>query len=225
MEASRLPREADVAPIDEDPTAARPSVGWSPADPAPLGLCAFALTTFVLSMINTGLVGGGVATASGVVIGLSLAYGGIAQLIAGIWEFRTGNTFGSTTFCSFGAFWISFYILLHIGAADIPKNELFSAVGLYLWAWAIFTLLLLVAALRTTGAVVVVLLLLLVTFILLAIGNSALAGTTSLTNSTIKIGGWVGLATAIAAWYTGMAGVVNSTWGRAVMPVVPLAGR
>ncbi|MFZ0092135.1 MAG: acetate uptake transporter [Solirubrobacteraceae bacterium] len=225
MEANRLPREADVAPLDEDPTSNRPTIGWAPADPGPLGLAAFALTTFVLSMINTGLVGGGVATAAGVVIGLAFAYGGVAQFAAGLWEFRTGNTFGATAFCSFGAFWVSFYILLHIGASVIPKTELFSSVGLYLWAWGIFTAYMFVASLRTTGAVALVFLLLAITFIILGIGNSALSGTHSLTNSTIKIGGWVGLATALAAWYASMAGVVNSTWGRPIMPVIPLAGR
>jgi hypothetical protein len=219
MAATDMPREADLRPAEADPTAGR---GWTPADPGPLGLTAFATTTFVLSMINTGLVGGGVATASGIVIGLALAYGGIAQFAAGLWEFRTGNTFGATAFCSFGAFWISFYILLHVGASAIPKTELFSAVGLYLWAWGIFTAYMFVASLRTTGAVALVFLLLAITFIVLGIGNSALAGTHSLTNGTVKLGGWIGLATAIVAWYASFAGVLNGTWGRTVLPVFPL---
>jgi uncharacterized protein len=224
MAATNMPREADVRPAAEaDPTTGARGM-WTPADPGPLGLTAFATTTFVLSMINADLVGGGVATASGVVIGLALAYGGIAQFAAGLWEFRTGNTFGATAFCSFGAFWISFYILLHIGASAIPKSELFSAVGLYLWAWGIFTAYMFVASLRTTGAIALVFLLLTITFIVLGIGNSALSGTHSLTNGTIKLGGWLGLATAAAAWYASMAGVVNATWGRAVMPVFPLHG-
>lgn len=221
MAATNMPREADVRPAQMEETGGR-MAGWSPADPGPLGLTGFATTTFVLSMINAGLVGGGVATASGVVIGLALAYGGIAQFVAGLWEFRTGNTFGATAFCSYGAFWISFYILLHIGASAIPKNELFSAVGLYLWAWGIFTAYMFVASLRTTGAIALVFLLLAVTFIVLGIGNSALAGGTALTNGTVKLGGWIGLVTAAAAWYASMAGVVNSTWGRTVMPVFPL---
>jgi uncharacterized protein len=222
MASTNMPREADVRPAVEDPTSGRVGL-WTPADPGPLGLTAFATTTFVLSMINTGLVGGGVATASGIVIGLALAYGGIAQFAAGLWEFRTGNTFGATAFCSFGAFWISFYILLHIGASAIPKTELFSAVGLYLWAWGIFTAYMFVASLRTTGAVAAVFLLLAITFIVLGIGNSALAGTRSLTNSTVKLGGWIGLATAIVAWYASFAGVLNNTWGRTVLPVFPLS--
>jgi hypothetical protein len=221
MAATNMPREADVRPAAEDPTAGR-TAGWTPADPGPLGLTAFATTTFVLSMINTGLVGGGVLTASGVVIGLALAYGGIAQFTAGLWEFRTGNTFGATAFCSYGAFWISFYILLHIGASAIPKNELGSAVGLYLWAWGIFTVYMFVASLRTTGAIALVLLLLAITFIVLGIGNSALAGTTNTTNGTIKLGGWIGLGAAVAAWYASFAGVINATFGRTILPVFPL---
>ncbi len=219
MAATNLPREADVRPA-EDATAAR--VGWSPADPGPLGLAAFATTTFILSMINANLVGGGVATASGIVGGMALAYGGIAQFAAGLWEFRTGNTFGATAFCSFGMFWVSFWFLLRFGAATIPVNNLFSAIGLYLWAWGIFTAYMFVASLRTTGAVAAVFLLLAITFIVLGIGNSALSGTHSVTNGTIKLGGWIGLATAVVAWYASFAGVTNSTFGRTVFPVFPL---
>ena len=144
--------EGSSAPGDETapaPTATTPAV----ADPAPLGLAAFATTTFILSMINANLVGGGVATAAGIVAGMALAYGGIAQFTAGLWEFRNGNTFGATAFCSFGMFWVSFYLLLHVTASALPKTEIFSAIGLYLWAWAIFTAYMTVASLRTTGAV------------------------------------------------------------------------
>jgi succinate-acetate transporter protein len=221
MEASRLPREADLAPAAEE--AAAKSTGWVPADPGPLGLAGFALTTFVLSMINANLVGGGVLTAAGIVAPLALAYGGIAQFAAGLWEFRTGNTFGAAAFCSYGAFWISFYVLLHVTVGALPRSEIFSSVGLYLWAWGIFTTYMFVASLRTTGAVALVFLLLAITFIVLGIGNSALAGTLHTTNGTIKLGGWLGLATAVAAWYASFAGVLNSTFGRVVLPVFPLS--
>ena len=200
MEAANIGgREADLAPA-ADPTGGR-LAGWTPADPGPLGLAAFAGTTFMLSLINSGLVGTQKLPGGGLlpmVAALALAYGGIAQFVAGIWEFRTGNTFGATAFCSFGAFWISFYVLLHIGASAIPKTELFSAVGLYLWAWGIFTAYMFVASLRTTGAVALVFLLLAITFIVL------------------------GIATAIVAWYASLAGVANATWGRTVFPVFPL---
>jgi len=219
-------READVAPAPSvDPTGGRGALaGWTPADPGPLGLAAFAGTTFVLSMINAGLVGNGKAVGGGLlplVAALALAYGGIAQLIAGIWEFRTGNTFGAVAFCSYGAFWISFYFVVHSVNQLLP-TEIFSGLGLYLWMWGIFTTYMFIASLRTTGAIALVFLLLAATFILLGIGNSSLAGTHSIYNNTIKIGGYVGIATAIAAWYASFATVLNSTFGRVLAPVVPL---
>jgi uncharacterized protein len=221
MEAANIGgREADVAPAPvTDPYAGR-TAGWLPANPAPLGLAGFAATTFMLSMINANLVS---HLALGGVLGMALAYGGIAQLIAGIWEFRTGNTFGAVAFCSYGAFWISFYFLVTVGLGAVPKTEIDSVIGLYLWTWGIFTTLMFFASLRTTGAVALVFLLLAITFIVLGIGNSALAGGLSTTNGTIKLGGYLGLLTAIAAWYTAIAAVLASTFGRDILPVYPLA--
>ena len=186
---------------------------WVPADPGPLGLAAFALTTFVLSMFNADLVG---RSGEPVVLGLALAYGGIAQLLAGMWEFRTGNTFGAVAFTSFGAFWLSYWALVTFFAGDLPAAHAGAAIGLYLWAWGIFTAYMFVASLRTTGAIALVFFLLAVTFILLGIGNSGAD------DSIVKAGGWVGLATAAAAWYASFAAVTNSTFGRTVLPVAPL---
>jgi succinate-acetate transporter protein len=224
MEAANIgPREADVAPAAE-PMGGR-MAGWTPADPGPLGLAAFAGTTFMLSVINAGLVGvQHVAPGGGLlpmVASLALAYGGAAQLIAGIWEFRTGNTFGAVAFCSYGAFWISFYFIVQSAGKNVP-TVLFSGLGLYLWMWGIFTAYMFIASLRTTGAVALVFLLLAITFFVLGIGNSALSGTHSVTNGTIKLGGYLGIATAIAAWYASFAAVLNSTFGRVLMPVMPL---
>ena len=213
MAATNMPREADVRPAEADATAGKSAALWSPADPGPLGLTAFATTTFVLSMINANLVGGG---ATYVVLGLALAYGGLGQIIAGLWEFRTGNTFGATAFCSYGGFWISYFVLLQLDVTKIAPSEVNAAVGLYLWAWGIFTAYMFVASLRTTGAIALVFLLLAITFIVLGIGN---AGGDS---SIIHLGGWIGIVTAAAAWYTSFAGVLNATWGRTVLPVFPL---
>jgi succinate-acetate transporter protein len=217
-------READVAPAP-DPTGGRSALaGWAPADPGPLGLAAFAGTTFVLSLINSGLVGTHAAPGGGLlpmVAGLALAYGGITQLVAGIWEFRTGNTFGAVAFCSYGAFWISFFFIVQSVGKNVP-TEVFSGLGLYLWMWGIFTTYMFFASLRTTGAIALVFLLLAVTFIILGIGNSALAGGHVAINSTIKIGGYVGILTAIAAWYASFAAVINSTFARIVLPVFPM---
>jgi succinate-acetate transporter protein len=189
--------------------------GWKPADPGPLGLAAFAMTTFVLSMFNSNLVD---ARGLPVVLGLALAYGGIVQLIAGIWEFRTGNTFGAVAFCSFGAFWLSFWALNVFYAKGITGNA-GHAVGVYLWAWAIFTAYMTIAALRVSGAVLLVFVLLTITFILLAIGASGAH------ENLTHWGGYLGLATAAAAWYASAAVVINTTFGRTVMPVMPLSGR
>lgn len=214
----REPREADLAPpANLDPTAQHGIASWTPSDPAPLGLAGFALTTFILSMMNANLVNFNKGLP--VVLGVALAYGGVAQLLAGMWEFRTGNTFGAVAFSSYGAFWISFFFLVSFDLAKIAPGEVDAALGLYLWAWAIFTAYMTVAALRTTAAVALVLLLLTVTYVLLGIGNSGGHAT------IIHIGGYVGIATAIVAWYTSMAAVVNATWGRTVLPVVPLGDR
>jgi succinate-acetate transporter protein len=205
-------READIAPAAADPAAGR-VVGWSPADPGPLGLSMFAITTFVLSVINAHLVSQSMLPT---VFGLALLGGGLVQLIAGIWEFRTGNTFGAVAFCSYAAFWGGLYILLHSSVPLILKAEASAAIGLYLWAWTIFTVIMFIAVLRTSGALVVTFLVLLITFVLLSIGFSGAS------TSTIKLGGYFGIATAILAWYTAGAAVINSTWGRVVLPVFPL---
>src|SRR5579884_3670560 len=213
MEAGGIaPREADVAPapVRPDPTAGTGAGIWKPADPGPPGLAGFAGTPFVLNPINANLVS---ATGIGAVLALAIAYGGLAQLLAGMWEFRTGNTFGAVAFTSFGAFWISFYVLLHTPPALASAH----GVAAYLWMWAIFTTYMFFASLRTTGAVALVFLLLAITFILLAIGKMG-GGHKSITHA----GGYVGIATAIAAWYASFAAVINSTFGKVVLPVVPL---
>jgi succinate-acetate transporter protein len=206
-------RRDPTAGRDAEAVAERASTGAQIADPGPLGLAAFALTTFVLSMFNAGLVS---APGEPIVFGLALAYGGLAQLLAGMWEFRTGNTFGATAFVSYGAFWISFWAFVQFYAGRVPEANAGDAVGLYLIAWGIFTAYMFVASLRTTGAIALVFALLTVTFILLGIGDA------SGTEGISKIGGWLGLATAAAAWYASFAGVTNSTFGRTVLPVVPL---
>jgi uncharacterized protein len=210
MEGARIPQSHETEPTRGA------LAGWTPADPGPLGLAAFAMTTFVLSMFNAKLVS---SAGEPVVLGLALAYGGIAQLLAGMWEFRTGNTFGAVAFSSFGAFWISFWALSVFYAPKIPAADAGHAVGLYLWAWAIFTTYMFVASLRTTGAVALVFFLLAITFILLGAGNSGNHV------NLVKWGGYIGLATAAAAWYASFAAVTNSTFGRTVLPVVPLSRR
>jgi succinate-acetate transporter protein len=183
------------------------TVAPAQANPAPLGLSAFALTTFVLSVFNTGLISG----TSAAVIGLALFYGGLGQLLAGMWEFRGGNTFGGTAFSSYGAFWMAF------GWAA-QNNQLGNAslVGVFMLGWAIFTFLMLLGTLRTNLALIGVFLFLTLTFIALAIsffGGGSLWG---------NIGGWLGVITAILAWYTALAGVLSSARSAFTLPIFPI---
>ena len=201
--------------MSETPTAGAVRVpGAHIADPAPLGLAAFALTTFVLSTVNAGWLPDTVVP---VVFGLALAYGGIGQFAAGIWEFAKGNTFGATAFCSYGAFWVSYWWLTgHTSFGTAPAGDVGDALGMYLLAWGIFTAYMSVAATRVSMAVLVVFVLLTLTFLILAWGE--FASSTGIT----KTGGYVGLLTALAAWYASFAGVTNATFGRTVLPVKPL---
>ncbi len=205
----QVPRREPAAQVGS----AEVGAGWKPADPGPLGLAAFALTTFVLSMFNAGLVS---HAGEPVVLGVALAYGGLAQVLAGMWEFRTGNTFGAVAFTSFGAFWLSFWAYVTFFAAEVPEQNVAAALGLYLIAWGIFTAYMFIASLRTTAAIAVVFALLAVTFFLLGIGNA------NESDGLVEAGGWCGLATAAAAWYASFAAVTNSTFGRTVLPVKPL---
>ncbi|HEY7782674.1 MAG TPA: acetate uptake transporter [Ktedonobacterales bacterium] len=200
------------------------SAAASIADPAPLGLFGFALTTFVLSVMNAGIISAVAFTP--IVIGLAVFYGGTAQLLAGMWEFRRGNTFGATAFPSYGAFWLSFAAILIPGfavVANLGKNPN-PAVGLYLLGWAIFTALMTLGAIRINGALSAVFVLLTLTYIALTIGmltTSTLPAAFS--NVFTHIGGWLGIATAIAAWYTALAGVLKTVGGAPQLPVFPMA--
>jgi hypothetical protein len=186
------------------------------ADPGPLGLAGFAATTFVLSAFNAHLIDQNLLT---VVLPLALFYGGIAQLLAGMWEFRKGNTFGATAFGSYGAFWLSYAAYVKFVVGDLPSSTAHQATGLYLLTWAVFTVYMTAAALRTNAAILAVFATLSATFVVLTIGEFAQSVTTT------KVGGWIGLVTAVCAWYASFAGVTNSTWKRPVVPVAPLAGR
>src|SRR5665647_1273570 len=170
-------------------TAPAPSFGAHFADPGPLGLAGFALTTFMLSCFNSGIAP---KSAEVVVLGVALFYGGIAQLFAGMWEFAKGNTFGALAFSSYGAFW---YLVSH--GKDLPTTGTDAAkgIGVFLLAWTIFTLYMTVVASRISGVLFMLFAVLLVTFAFLTVGE--LGSSTSMT----KIGGYLGLLTALVAWY------------------------
>jgi len=185
------------------------------ANPAPLGLSAFALTTFVLSLINCQARG---ITTPNIIVSLALAYGGFVQLLAGMWEFAAGNTLGATAFSSYGGFWISFGIILWpssgiLTAYTVPVM-LENALGLYLTGWFIFTFICFIGSLRTSVGLIVLFALLDITFLLLAIGkfNPTHIGIT-------KTGGYFGIATAFVAWYNAMSGMLTPDTGYFSLPV------
>lgn len=209
--------EPDLVPDLSDPTAGRVAQAREMAsaqvqliaDPAPLGLAAFALTTFLLSLANSGLMP---VAAEPVVFGVALAYGGGAQLLAGMWEFKKGNVFGATVFSSYGAFWLSFWAYATFYAPTVPAEQHGAAAGAFLICWGIFTALMFIASLRTTAVLATLFAVVIVAFFLLGFG--ALEGMTSLT----RAGGWVGLVAGAMAWYLCLAGVLSSVFGRPVLP-------
>ena len=194
-------------------TAPAPSFASQIADPAPLGLAAFALTTFMLSAFNSGLLP---KSAEVVILGVALFYGGLAQLFAGMWEFAKGNTFGALAFSSYGAFWMAFWYLVSHGA-DLPKtgNDAAQGIGVFLLAWTIFTLYMTVVTARLSGLLFTLFAVLLVTFAFLTIGE--FSGSATMTH----IGGYLGLVTALVAWYGSFAGVLNGTAKKVILPTWP----
>lgn len=183
------------------------------ADPAPLGLAAFAGTTFVLSLFNAGL---GAAELTAVVLPLALLYGGLAQVLAGMWEFRKDNTFGAVAFTSYGAFWISYFYYARYVAGGLPPESAHIATGIFLLMWTIFTAYMTLAAVKTNAVLLAVFGTVLVTFALLTLGEFVESA------FLLHTGGYVGLLAAALAWYGSAAGVVNPTWGRIVLPVFPV---
>ncbi len=206
-----VPEGKPSVPVaDTAPSMPQPQI----ADPGPLGLAGFAMTTFVLSVFNSNMIS---ATATAAVLPLALFYGGLAQLLAGMWEFRKGNTFGAVAFSSYGAFWLSFAAYVKFVAPTLPAADVGNATGLFLLAWAVFTLYMTVASMRTNGAVLAVFVTLSITYIILTIGAFASSP------NTTKAGGAMGVVTAVCAWYASFAAVTNGTWGRTILPTWPLS--
>ncbi|MDA8195243.1 MAG: acetate uptake transporter [Thermaerobacter sp.] len=177
------------------------------ANPGPLGLVGFAMTTWMLSMINAGWFSG---TSLGMVLALAMAFGGTAQMVAGILEYPRGNTFGTVAFFSYGSFWWSFALFAHFFGSGVPA----AFVGWYLFLWGVFTFYMWIASLKITRALQLVFLALWLTFVVLAIGAWGVPSFTVL-------GGYLGLVTAILALYVSAAEVINTYHGRDVLPVRP----
>jgi hypothetical protein len=179
------------------------------ANPAPLGLMGFGITTVLLNLANAGYY-----SADSIILAMGIFYGGIAQIVAGAMEFRKGNTFGMTAFLSYGLFWESFAFLLmlpHLGLGGFaPSNASLQA---YLVMWGIFTLLMFIGTLRLNGALMVVFGTLFILFFLLAAG----VGNSSITT----VAGYEGVICGLSAMYASIAQVLNEVYGRTVLPLFP----
>jgi uncharacterized protein len=211
-----------LSTTDDAPVPAAPPTGI--ADPAPLGLAAFALTTFLLSAVNAGWA----KYSTGFDWwGFAIAYGGLCQLLAGMWEFRNRNVFGATAFSTYGGFWIGVGLWLHFIAGPVAATAGVAVdrdLGWILLAFAIFNTYMLICSTQVNTAVFGVFLTLEITEILLFIGNltvtkAALPPFAVGDTGLIQAGGYVGVLTALVAWYTSMAGVMNGHKGRVVFPV------
>lgn len=183
------------------------------ADPGPLGLAAFALTTFVLSAHNAGAFGFD-KHGNTIVIGLAIFYGGLAQFMAGMWAFRNRNTFSATAFATYGGFWLALGTYLALAAfGKVVAADITVSLGWFLLGFAIFNTYMMLWALRINTAVFAVFLTLELTEILLFWGF--FSGSTSI----IHLGGWMGIITAFVAWYTSAADVINSMGTRPFLSV------
>ena len=181
------------------------------ANPAPLGLLCFALTTILLSAHNAGFF-----ALDAMVLSMAVFYGGIAQVFAGVFEWRKNNTFATTAFISYGFFWLTLagiIIFPKLGLADRP-NEI--AMGSYLAMWALLSFVMFIATFRLNKALQVVFFLLVVAFALLSIGDF-------ISSPTLKrLAGYEGMVLGFAAMYTGLAQVLNELYGRVVWPLGPV---
>jgi succinate-acetate transporter protein len=192
-----------LSTTDEAPAAV--AAGTGIADPAPLGLAAFALTTFLLSAVNAGWA----KNSSGLDwLGYALAYGGLCQLLAGMWEFRNRNVFGATAFSTYGGFWIGLGLWAVLAHGAGTKD-----VGWILLAFAIFNTYMMIFATQLNTAVFAVFFTLELTEIFLFIGIFANS------SGIVKLGGYIGIITAFVAWYTSAAGVINGMKGKLALPV------
>ena len=184
-----------------------------PANPAPLGLAGFGLTTVVLSSINAGLLTGDAPTLTAVVVPLAFAYGGVAQIIAGGLEYKNGNTFGTLAFTSYGLFWWWYAFLLWTAGAGWIKPPAANAVGVTLLMWGVFTMYMWIPTFRLNRCLWSIFLFLWITFFLLAGADLGMGA------GWRMAGGWLGLLTGLDALYLSFAEVTNATFNKAVLPL------
>lgn len=178
------------------------------ANPAALGLGGFALTTFILNIVNAGLISG---ENLGIVLPIGIFYGGLAQFCAGMWEFKRGDTFGATCFSSFGAFWMSVALLIILENTGVISPVPREGMAVMFIAWGIFTAYATIASLKVNKAVTSIFVTLTILFFLLVAGEW---------NDTVhKIAGYEGILCALIAWYTAAAVLINTLFERDVLPL------
>ena len=182
------------------------------SNPAPLGLIAFGLTTVLLNIHNAGFYSLGT-----MILAMGIFYGGIAQVIAGIMEWKKGNTFGTTAFTSYGLFWLSFVGLLTMPFFGIDMANETGAIVAYLVMWGLFTALMFIGTLKLNRALQFVFFSLAVLFFLLAIADAT--GSAALKT----IAGYEGIICGLSAVYTGIAQVLNDVYGKVVLPIGPVS--
>jgi len=183
----------------------------STANPAPLGLMGFGLTTILFNIHNAGFY-----ELNAMILAMGIFYGGLAQVIAGLLDFRKGNEFGATAFCSYGLFWFSLVGLLVFPGWEMAEAPSDRAMGWYLFSWGVFTAIMFVGSLRTTRALQAVFASLTILFVLLAVRDWT-------GNETIgEIAGWEGIATGLLAVYTATAQIWNDVFGRTVLRLGPV---
>lgn len=181
------------------------------ANPAPLGLCAFGLTTILLNIHNAGF-----TELSSMILGMGIFYGGLAQVIAGIIEAKKNNTFGLTAFTSYGFFWLSLVGLLVMPKLGWTEPASEDSMVAYLSIWGVFTFCLFFGTLRLNRALQFVFASLTVLFALLAWGDAS--GDTGIKH----LAGYEGIVCGASAVYTGMAGVLNEVYGKTILPIGPV---
>lgn len=181
------------------------------ANPAPLGLLGFGMTTVLLNFHNAGLY-----PLDTMILGMGIFYGGLAQIIAGIMEWRKNNTFGTTAFTSYGLFWLSLVGLLVLPKLNLGVAPTKEAMAAYLFMWGLFTAVLFIGTLKLNRALQFVFASLAVLFFLLALG--AVTGETAIT----RIAGFEGILCGLSAIYAGLAQVLNELYGRVVAPIFPV---
>lgn len=181
------------------------------ANPAPLGLLGFGMTTVLLNIHNAGYI-----ELSTMILGMGIFYGGLAQIIAGIMEWKKNNTFGTTAFTSYGLFWLSLVALIILPMMGLGTAASKSAMAAYLFMWGLLTLVLFMGTLRLNRALQFVFLSLTVLFFLLALGD--FTGNSSITT----LAGYEGIICGFSAIYTGLAQVLNEVYGKIVAPLFPV---